>query len=359
MLRRYSSRAALLGCLLSIGGAHAGQLTQHSPERMKAVDAGFAGNLSSESNEQPASYSDPLCDSSQWVLGSNCDGNSCDGLGGCEPGLLGYGLIKKSEACFDDFISPMTNPVYFEDPRQLTEARAIFINHKLPFVGALNAPGGRVQVYALQLRARLTENLSLIAVKDGFIVSQSPIVDDGWGDIGAGLKYTLFRDTSNGRLLSIGGRFEAPTGQSRALQGNGDGVFDFFMSGAMRLDSKSHLLTASGFIFPVDENAENQMWYWSTHLDRRIGESKFYALAELNWYHYLSDGNTFPLPIEGGDLFNLGSPGIEGNNLVTNAYGLKYKPNRNLESGVAWEFPLTERRGILDNRLTVDLIFRY
>lgn len=59
------------------------------------------------------------------------------------------------------------------------------------------------------------------------------------------------------------------------------------------------------------------------------------------------------------DLFNLGSPGVEGNNIVTNAYGLKYKPNRNLESGVAWEFPLTERRGVLDNRLTVDLILRY
>jgi hypothetical protein len=73
----------------------------------------------------------------------------------------------------------------------------------------------------------------------------------------------------------------------------------------------------------------------------------------------MKSGSNFPLPVEGGDLINLGAPGIAGNNIVTNAYGMKYKPSRNLEAGVAWEFPLTERRGILDNRLTADLIFRY
>lgn len=109
-----------------------------------------------------------------------CDG--CDGCGGgSSGGLLGYGLIKQSESCYDDFISPMTNPVYFEDPRQLTEARLIFINHKLPFL--LNIPGGRIQAYVLQARLRLTERLSFIAVKDGFVVSDSVFIDDGWADI--------------------------------------------------------------------------------------------------------------------------------------------------------------------------------
>ena len=100
------------------------------------------------------------------------------------------------------------------------------------------------------------------------------------------------------------------------------------------------------------------MFYWSNHLDRRLG-NKFYAFSELNWFNYMRDGSAFAAPIEGGDLFNLGSSGVKGHNLVTNAWGLKVKPNRNIESGVAFEFPLTERRGTLDNRLTADFIIRF
>jgi hypothetical protein len=39
--------------------------------------------------------------------------------------------------------------------------------------------------------------------------------------------------------------------------------------------------------------------------------------------------------------------------------GGKLKPSRNTELGIAYEFPLTERKGLLEDRLTVDLIFRY
>ena len=73
----------------------------------------------------------------------------------------------------------------------------------------------------------------------------------------------------------------------------------------------------------------------------------------------MSSGNAFGLPIEGGDLFNLGSVGITGNDLVTHAIGLKARPKRNIEAGVAWEYPMTARKGLMDNRLTADLILRY
>jgi hypothetical protein len=288
---------------------------------------------------------------------ASCDSaSSCDGLGACNKSLFGRGLILRSEGCYDDFISPMTNPVYFEDPRQLTELRAIFINHKLPLL--LGNPAGEIRLYALQARVRLTENLSLIAVKDGYIDSSSPLIASGWADIGAGLKYSLYRDPTLGRLLSVGARFETTAGRSESLQGNGDGVFDIFMSGGTRLGSQAHYLTSSGFILPVDSQAENQMFYWSHHVDRRLGD-KLYAFGELNWYNYMKNGSAFPAAVEGGDLFNLGSQGVQGNNLVTNAWGVKLKPNRNIESGVAFEFPLTERRGVLDNRLTADLILRF
>jgi hypothetical protein len=289
---------------------------------------------------------------------AGCDGSGCDSLA-CDPGLLGFGLIKHSETGYDDFISPMTNPLFFEDPRQVTEARAIFVDHKLPYFAAINTPGGRLQAYAVQIRVRLTERLSLIASKDGYVVSQSPLLDDGWADLSAGLKYSLYRNAAAGRLLSVGGRFEMPTGMARTLQGNGDGIFDFFLTGGTRLGNSAHFLSGSGFIIPTDSSANNQMFYWSNHLDKRIASSRVYAFTELNWYYYMKNGKSFPLPVAGGDFFNLGSPGIAGESIVTNAYGLKFKPNRNLETGVAWEFPMTQFRGVLDNRLTADLILRY
>ena len=50
---------------------------------------------------------------------------------------------------------------------------------------------------------------------------------------------------------------------------------------------------------------------------------------------------------------------MTGNDIVTNAVGFKYKRNRHRELGVAFEYPLTERRDVLKHRLTVDWIFRY
>jgi len=319
-----------------------------TPFRFVKCDTGCSGNVC----DLGCGCGKNACDNG--CCGNGCDSNGCDGFGGCDSGLLGLGIVKKSESCFDDFISPMTNPVYFEDPRQLTEARLIFINHKLPFL--LNAPAGRIQLYALQVRLRLTEKLSFIAVKDGFVVSDSPLIDDGWADISAGLKYTLYRDACRGRMLSAGARFETYSGTPRTLQGNGDGVFDFFLSGGSRLGSCNHYLTSAGFILPVDDDAENQMFYWSNHLDHQFNR-KLYVFTELNWYNYMSNGNG--LPIAGGDLFNFGAPGVKGDNIVTNAYGVKVKPNRNIEMGTAWEFPMTDFRGTMDNRLTADLIIRF
>ncbi len=290
------------------------------------------------------------------------DGACCDSASGCDSlfggrdkgGLLGFGFIKESDRCFDDFISPMTNPVFFEDPRSLTEARFIFINHNLP--AALG--GNSVQVYALQLRARITDRLSIIATKDGLIHTQSPILDSGFADDALGLKYNLFRDTCNGRLLSAGLTYEIPAGSNKSLQGNGNGEFHFFVTGGTRIGDKGHWISASGLREPNDTNLENRVWYWSNHFDRQIGDRPVYAFTEINWYNYLSSGTAFG-PVEGGDLFNLGASGVTGNDLVTQAIGMKAKPRRNIEAGIAYEFPLTARKGLLDDRLTADLIFRF
>ncbi|MCC9606693.1 hypothetical protein LOC68_16575 [Blastopirellula sp. JC732] len=305
------------------------------------------------------------CDCGSAIDDSCCGdvagcGSSCGQMCGCNS-CCGHDcwltkFLVPSDHCYDDFISPMTNPVYFEDPRTLTEARFIYLHHQIPTA----ALGGHVNLLAVQLRAALTENLSIIATKDGFATSTSPLIDDGWADVAAGLKYNLYKDPFNQRLLSAGFTYEMPVGSTRTLQGNGDGVFDIFLTGGAQFGYNNHFLSTTGFLLPCDKSAESSIWFWSNHIDHRIAGTKWYVLGEMNWYHYMSSGKAFSAaPIEGGDLFNLGTVGVAGNDIVTGALGVKYKPSSHMELGFAWETPLTERRDVLQNRITVDAIFRY
>src|SRR5262245_52232856 len=87
--------------------------------------------------------------------GCSCFEDCCDEFCNCDR-ILG---MLPSDHCFDRFISPISNPFFFEDPRQLTEVRGIFLENSLPsFVGS-----GDAQVWAVQLRGRLSKNLSVIA----------------------------------------------------------------------------------------------------------------------------------------------------------------------------------------------------
>ncbi len=160
---------------------------------------------------------DSQCD---WAGGYNkggCDAGGCDDERFCESFIKGAaGLVRRSDHCFDDFISPMLDPVFFEDPRNLTELRPIYINQWVPDVIGSDVPaGGSFAVYAAQFRIALTERLSLIATKDGYIVDDTEgaldtLLDDGFADVSAGLKYNLLRDPVAGRLLSLGTTYEIP-----------------------------------------------------------------------------------------------------------------------------------------------------
>jgi len=303
-------------------------------------------------------WTDDCCAPECCPVVDDCCPDSCDGGcfgGGCLSGGHLAGLIKSTDPCFNDFISPMTNPVMFEDPRTLSEIRFIYINHKVPTALA----GGNLNVFAAQVRVALSERLSLIATKDGFITSSNGIIGDGFADVAAGLKYNLLRDPQNGQLVSVGATYEMPIGSTRAFQGNGDGEFDVFLSGGTRLGEKMHALAATGLRLPVDSSAESSMYYLSAHLDYMVTK-KAYFLTEMNWYNWFDGGNVGIVPgIEGGDLINLGAPGVAGNNIVTWAWGAKFKPAKNQELGVAYEIPISSRNDVLDNRLTFDYIYRF
>jgi hypothetical protein len=304
-----------------------------------------------------------------WEDGCAQKEAACCGKGGCGGcGCLTLGnLIKPSDHCFDDFISPMSNFIFFEDPRTLTEARAVFFHHELPDrVGTQNVPGGDVQLYALQLRLALTERLSVIAVKDGYIVADmdtgalDDLLNDGWADVTAGLKYNLLRDPCCGRLLSAGFTYEIPIGSQRALQDIGDGEFHVFLTGGTRMFcDRAHYLGAFGYRIPVDGAVQTSSVHWSNHFDVQLTE-RAYLFTEVVWWHWTESAKYgADLGVAGQDAFNLFSTDVAGNDLVTQNGGVKFKPCGNAELGVAYEYPLTSFEDIIDGRLQAEVILRY
>ena len=344
---RVSGACAFLICVTAVSPGFAdGDIGSHLWDKDLSV-------LKLDDQLEQCSCCDDCCGCCDDCCG--CGDGCCDCGSGCCRGRL-FGLFAPSQAGFDDFISPITNPVFFEDPRTLTEARFFYLRHEVPTA----VGGGLVQLWALQLRAALTERLSIVAAKDGFATSSHPIIDDGWADLSVGLKYNLLVDRAAQRILSTGFAYELPTGEASLAQGNGDGEFQIYLTGGTQLFDFMHWISASGFRLPTDPGDGSRMWYWSNHWDAQLTK-KWYVLSELNWYNWIGagDDNLGLTGIEGLDLFNFGSAGVAGNDIVTNGYGVKCKPSRNCEIGLVYEFPLTDRRDIIENRMTFDVILRY
>lgn len=358
MTRLLMNRIAMLAAatLLVLTGATAGHAeTKLAPPELLGSQPAVFRDLSLV----PCSAAGGCTSAVPGCAESGCAAPRCSGYYCgccCKEKLLG--LFMPSDCRFVRFISPMTNPVYFEDPRNLTEARVLFVNHRIP--GTVLG-GGNVQIAALQMRAALTERLSLIATKDGYIFSGGGDAPDinGWANVAMGLKYNVFADAEMQRLISVGARIEMPFGSYHALQGNSKtSNFDLFLTGGTQLGELSHLISASGFRLPADHNQQNTQFYWSTHLDRQLRNRPIYGLLECNWYHWMSNVAGGP-PVGGLDFYNLGSSGVAGSNIVTGAIGMKYKPSAGLEIGLCYEVPLTSRKDLMQDRITADLILRY
>ena len=156
----------------------------------------------------------------------------------------------------DNTISPVANPIYFEDPKVTSEVHPVYMYHFLPdtfyYKGGSLALGGQVQVTAVQLRYALTDRLGLIATKDGYIEfqpSKNLPHEYGWADLAAGLKYELVDDEDNQFLLTPGFTLTIPTGCRNVFQNHGSGEWNLFVSAEKGWD-KFHLTGNAGFRLP-------------------------------------------------------------------------------------------------------------
>lgn len=252
-------------------------------------------------------------------------------------------------------ISPVNNPVFFEDPTIRTELRPIYMHHRID--DGFITKGGDVNLYALQFRYAITDRLGFIATKDGY-VDINPGVgqgSDGWADVALGFKYALIDDRANQFILTPGFTFDIPLGDKKVFQGNGDGEFNVFVSAAKGFGNL-HFTGNAGFRLPIDGDAESTIFHYSFMADYYVCQW-FIPFVSLNGFSVVDDGTALPLTSEGYDLINFGSTSAQ--NALTMGGGFRTRITQNVDFGFGYETAVVNPKGLFDDRFTVDFIWRF
>ena len=257
----------------------------------------------------------------------------------------------------ENTISPVTNPIFFEDALIHSEIRPIFAYHRIDS-GFITA-GGHATVYAIQARLALTDRLALIATEDGYFdirTGAGPKLD-GWLDLAVGLKYALIDDKASNFILTPGLTFTVPTGSKEVFNGRGSGQFNVFTS-AEKGFGNFHLLANVGVRVPVDTDAQSTELHYSLHADYFV-HKLFIPFVELNGWTILSHGHNLPLDSEGYDVINFGSSNSDHATQMTIGGGFRSRLAKNLDFGFAYEKAVIKPYGLTDDRFTFDMIYRF
>ena len=273
----------------------------------------------------------------------------------------------RSDHMFDGFISPVTNPFLFEDPRSLTELRPIFIYQGIPSRQP-DFNGGHISYFGTQARVAITDRWSLVLNKFGGIgisPNHDSVFDSktGFAEIWMGPKYTFFRGEETGSIAAGGLQFQLPVGSSGTFQNTGTLSLVPYVSYGQnflrdfRLGS-FNFLASTGYAFSINHE-RSDYYYLSAHLDFDAGNlHRFYPLLELNWIVNTTDGRSTPIGSEGRDLINFGGQ-ASGSGLLTIAFGGRIKITEAAQIGTAFELPLAGRSDLFNYRFTLDFILRY
>jgi len=296
---------------------------------------------------------------------------------------IGKTVIEPAAAGFDAARRPMTNPTLFDLAVPSTNVHAIYMHQRLPSTisqgggaGGTHDLDGSFDLYALQFEYAFNERLSLVATKDGYVdfkPKNTLSKESGFANLAAGLKYAFILDPVAQTALSGTAVIEIPTGQTKVFQGTGNGALNLNLAG-LQLKDDWQFAGSLGVHLPFDNKVEALTGFMSAHAGYNV-TSKFYVLAEINWFTVLSKGNgsaefsssqlgtAVPATVdfEGGDLLNFGAANANQNrDIVTAALGVRYKLTDSADLGLAYELPLTDKKNnMMKDRLTVDLVYKF
>lgn len=279
---------------------------------------------------------------------------------------------------YEGFGHTYSMPFLFEDPFITTGVRAWGMWNDLPANSIFG--GGDIFAAALHVRIAITDRLAFIATKDGYAhvdAANTAVFNNSGGalNITAGFKYALIDRREDDFILSPSVRFEIPVGQDQVFQGYGDGVIIPAISTAYGIGDV-HAIADLGAQVPFDMDKQSTSIFYNLHLEYALLRY-LTPLIEISGIHWVDGGKgsivakdtkLAPDPtlsaaqtalmsgrFDGVDLLNLGSQGIGGNDIVTFAVGFEVPITRHVSFGTVYEFPLTKRQDIVDDRVTVAL----
>lgn len=280
----------------------------------------------------------------------------------------------------EGFHKPIVAPYLFEDPFITTNAVPYFLWHDFPEHSVFD--GGSLYAAAVQARVAVTDRVAIIATKDGYVWNRNgnPLLEDSQGfmNLAAGVKVSLFEDREAGRILSAILRVEVPTGSSDQYQGHGNGMAVPSLSGALRT-GPVRWIADLGAQIPFDgrELSSSIFYHLYAGLDLTPWVQPFVQISGLRWIESgdgslpirLKSGGTLDLDtvqgvlstgaFEGADVANLGSKQVDNLDLITAALGVHIPLGEQVTFSIAYERPITEPKGIFQQRITTALVLEF
>ncbi len=268
-------------------------------------------------------------------------------------------LGKEEDDKFDVYVPAVSGSLLNETPQITTEVRPMFWFHKIPKDSVVG--NGNVYLIAAQARVALTKRLGFIATKDGYAWIKPDKAlehDSGFANLAFGLKYALLYNAKKKHVLTVGARYEAPTGSLELnkirFQGSGKGLMDLFITGEKRW-GKFGLQSSFGWTIPFDTVRQSGLVHYHAHVDYELLKN-FFPTFEYNGYTVANKGREREMDFEGGDVFNLGNNG--GSTVNTFAPGFRYKFNDHFQFGSAFEFSVG-RQDLTDYRVQTDVVISF
>lgn len=270
-------------------------------------------------------------------------------------GFVLFGDDVAKPAPEQKFVRPLTGPYFHEDAFVTTDVRAWYVQHNFDS----DTIGGDVTVAALQVRMALTESLQLVAYKDGYTEFDDAAIlgdNDGFNDIGAGIKWAFIQDWENNFHMAAGIGYEFSLGDEDVLQDTNE--LRLWLSWAKGFD-KLHLGATANLILSEDDNdgfaGNSDMITIHLHADYYLTDW-LSPVVELNGY--LAQDAAPALPISGVDAGSL--PGGEENDTYTIAVGAEVRPfGENLGIRLAYETELTDNVSLFGDRWTLSAVYEF
>ena len=263
-------------------------------------------------------------------------------------------------------MSPLSNPFLAEDPRSLTEVRAMFMYQSIPGT-QIYFRGGNIDYFGVQARLAITDRLSLIMTEFGGISINpgggAPLEGGtGLSEIRLGPKFTFYREPDSQTIASGGLIFDLATGPGKVFQDTGSYSITPFVSVGQKFWKTNYgevgLIDVLGYSFANNAQRSDYV-YDSLHFDYDIAAmNRFFAILEFNWFNYTTNGQARNLGVEGRDFANIGSA-VSGRNNLSIAPGFRVRFTQNWEAGIGIEVPLLGTRDLMNYRIGVDLTWRY